>query len=308
MSGVLTGFAIIAVVIAVGYIVERTGLIGENTLLPLSRLIYFILSPALLFTVMVGSDLHVLFSRAMIVTVSTIAVGVVIYVVASRLFFRRPVPETVIGMLGAVQANANNIGLPVSLYVLGDGQYVAPVILFQTLVLVPISLVMLDLSTQAKVSIRTILLQPFRNPAIIAALGGLAVAVFGIEIPAPVLEPLALVGGAAIPLFLMTFGMALYGQRPFRPVRGTRVEIVVATATKVVLMPLCAYLLGHFAFGLGDRELFIVIVLAALPSAQNVYNFAVRFGRAESLALSVVTLTTLLAVPVLLLSASLLGR
>lgn len=305
MIGVLTGFAIIGAIIALGYIVQRSGLIGSGALMPISRLIYFVLSPCLLFTVMAHADLHVLFSRSMLVIVITIAIGVIVFVVVSRLFFRRPVAETVIGTLAAVQANANNIGLPVSIYVLGDGQFVAPVILFQVLVLVPICLMILDLSTQAKVSITTILLQPFRNPAIIAALAGLAVTSFGIEVPTPVIQPFELVGAAAVPLFLMTFGMALHGQRPLSRGSGLR-ETAVASAIKVGVMPLTAYLLGQFVFGLSTAQLFPVVVLAALPAAQNVYNFAIRFGRAESMALGSVAVSTLLAMPVLLLSAGLL--
>jgi malonate transporter len=305
MIGVLTGFAIIGAIIALGYVIQRSGLIGAGALVPISRLIYFVLSPCLLFTVMAHADLHVLFSRSMLVIVITIVIGAILFVVASRLLFRRPIAETVIGTLAAVQANANNIGLPVSIYVLGDGQFVAPVILFQVLVLVPICLTILDLSTQAKVSVSTVLLQPFRNPAIIAALGGLAVTSFGIVIPKPVIQPFELVGAAAVPLFLMTFGMALYGQRPLSRGSGLR-ETALASAVKVGVMPLTAFLLGQFVFGLTTSQLFAVVVLSALPAAQNVYNFAIRFRRAESMALGSVAASTLLAMPVLLLGAGLL--
>jgi malonate transporter len=306
VTGVLTGFAIIGSIIALGYVVQRSGLIGADARLPIARLIYFVLTPALLFTVMAEADLHVLISESMLVTVITIAIGAALYVAVSLIFFRRPAAETTIGTLAAVQANANNIGLPVSIYVLGSGQFVAPVLLFQTLILVPICLVILDLSTQAKVSISTILLQPFRNPAIVAALAGVAISVFGLEIPPAVFEPFALVGAAAIPLFLMTFGMALHGQKPFAKGSGRR-EVAVASAIKVVVMPVAAYLFGHFVFGLNDQQLFTVVVLAALPTAQNVYNFAQRFGRGESVALGAVTVSTVLAVPVLLIGAALLN-
>lgn len=306
MIGVLTGFAIIGSIIALGYVIQRSGLIGSDARLPISRLIYFVLSPALLFTVMAEADLHVIYSESMLVTIITIVISAVCYVGVSLIFFRRPAAETTIGTLAAVQANANNIGLPVSIYVLGSGQFVAPVLLLQTVVLVPICLVILDLSTQAKVSISTIVLQPFRNPAIVAALAGVAVASFGLDVPQPVLEPFSLVGAAAIPLFLMTFGMALHGQKPLAKGSGRR-EVAVASAIKVGVMPVAAYLFGHFAFGLNDEQLFTVVVLAALPTAQNVYNFAVRFGRAESVALGSVTVTTVLALPVLLVGAALLN-
>lgn len=307
MTGVLTGFAIIGAVILTGYIVQRSQLIGTAALVPISRLIYFVLSPALLFTVMIEADINVLFSLPVLVLVLALIICAAAYLVASLVFFRQPAAESVIGMLGSVQTNATNIGLPVSIYVLGDGQFVAPVILFQTLVVVPICLVVLDLSTQAKVTPATILLQPFRNPAIIAALTGFALTLFGVEVPVPVLAPFELVGAAAVPLFLMTFGMALHGQRPFSRGVGLRPDIVTVLSLKVLLMPLTAYLLAQFVFEFAPETVFMVVVLSALPSAQNVYNFAVRFGRGESLALNCVTLSTFLALPVLLLGTSLLG-
>lgn len=305
MIGVLSGFAIIGSVIALGYLIERTGLIGENALKPLSRLIYFVASPALLFTVMVDADLGVLLSPGVMVTVITIAAGIVVYLTLSLTVLRKSVPNTVIGVLAAVQANAGNIGLPVAAYVLGNAQIVAPVMLVQVLVLTPVCLVIMDLSTQAKIRIGTIALQPFRNPGIIAALAGLAFGLSGAQLPAEVLQPFELVGAACVPLFLITFGMALRGQRIFTAGRAGR-EVTAASVIKVVLMPVAAFVLGRYVFGLDDAELFPVLVVAALPTAQNVYNVAVRFGRGEAMSISTIMVTTLLSVPVLLVAAALL--
>lgn len=305
MIGVLSGFAIIGSVIGLGYMIQRSGLIGDGALKPLSRLIYFIASPALLFTVMVDADVGVLVSPGVAVTVIVILIGIVAYLIVTFIALRKPVPDAVIGVLASVQANAGNIGLPVAAYVLGDAQIVAPVMLVQVLVLTPVCLVVIDLATQARIRLRTIALQPFRNPAIIAALGGLVFGISGIEIPAPVLQPFALVGGACVPLFLITFGMALRGQKLFTAGPAGR-EVALATTIKTVLMPVAAFLLGRYAFGLSDGELFPVLVVAALPTAQNVYNVAVRFGRAESMSISTIMMTTLLSVPVLLLAAALL--
>jgi malonate transporter len=48
-------------------------------------------------------------------------------------------------------------------------------------------------------------------------------------------------------------------------------------------------------------------VLAALPSAQNVFNYAQRYDRGEILARDTVLITTVLSVPVLLVVAALLA-
>ena len=52
----------------------------------------------------------------------------------ARFIWKRPVGDIVIGALSAGQVNSNNIGIPLSLYLLGSAAYPAPVILMQLLV------------------------------------------------------------------------------------------------------------------------------------------------------------------------------
>jgi malonate transporter len=306
MIGVLTGFGIIGFVIAVGYIVQRVGILKAEAQVPLNRLAFFVTSPALLFTVLAKSDVRVLFSSYLVVTVLTVAIAVGLYVLTSRLFFPRAVPETAVGASASVHANANNIGLPVAIYVLGDAQLVAPLLLLQLIVLGPVVLTILDTSTRGKVSVRSFISQPVRNPIIIASMLGLVVALVGVPLPGAVMAPFELIGAATIPLVLMTFGMSLVGQRPLAAGTGRR-DVITASVLKAVVMPLIAYLLGHFAFGLSGQPLFALVVLAALPTAQNVYNFASRYERGVIIARDTVLITTIAAVPILILIAALLA-
>jgi len=306
MGGVLVGFGIITFVILVGYFVERFGIAGLGAGTVLNRMAFFVATPALLFTVLSRADVGLLFSAFLVTVLTTVALSVVLYLVVARFLFRVSVPETVLGVASATYVNANNIGLPVAIYVLGSASYVAPVLLLQLLVLAPIVLAILDVSTSGQVSFRSILTQPLRNPMIIASMAGIAVAIFEIDLPAPVLAPLELIGGAAIPMVLMSFGMSLYGQRLLR--RGTgRKQVIVATVIKVVLMPAIAYVLGRFVFGLGSTELFAVVAVSALPTAQNIFNFSARYDRAMTVTRDTVLLTTLASIPALLVIAALLA-
>jgi len=104
-----------------------------------------------------------------------------VFVALSRAFFRSPAPETTIGALGAGYVNANNIGIPVAVYVLGSASYVAPVLLLQLIVFAPIALTILDTTSRGTMSVRSILTQPIRNPMIIASVLGILVDVSGIR-------------------------------------------------------------------------------------------------------------------------------
>ena len=306
MAGVLIGFAIIVAVIAVGYLIGRFDLLGPGADRVMARLVFFVLSPALLFTVLAEADVARLFSEVLPIAAIAAVLNIVLYAVIALVFWRRRVPETVIGSLASGYVNANNIGLPVSLYVLGDASSSAPVILLQLIVLAPIALTVLDLTTSGTISLRRILLQPVRNPLIIGSALGLLVSVTGIDLPAPVLAPFELVGAAAVPVVLLGFGMSLHGSRPLAP--GTeRRDVVVATILKLAVMPVAAWALGHFVWGLEGHSLFVVTVLAALPSAQNVFNYAQRYGRGVILARDTVLITTALSIVVLVIVAALLA-
>ena len=302
----LIGFAIIGVVILIGYVVGRVGVLGEHAPKVMSRLVFFVLSPALLFTVLADADVHTLFSSMLVVSAIAAVLSCLVFAGIALLVFRRSIPETVIGSLSAGYVNANNIGIPVAVYVLGNTAYSAPVILLQLLVLAPIGLTLLDISTSGKTSLGRIVSQPLRNPLIIASALGVVVSVTGLEIPSAVMEPFRIVGAAAVPLVLIAFGMSLHGTRLLAPGSGRR-DIVVASAIKLAIMPLIAWVFGRFVFGLDQEHLFAVVVLAGLPTAQNIFVFAQRYERGVTLARDTVLITTIGSVPVLVGVAALLA-
>jgi hypothetical protein len=93
--------------------------------------------------------------------------------------------------------------------------------------------------------------------------------------------------------------MSLHGQRVLAA-GGHRREVILATAFKLILMPVLAWVLASIVFRLPAPETLTVVVLASLPTAQNVFNFAQRFGVAETVARDTVFLTTIGCIPVLI--------
>lgn len=305
MAGVLTGFLVIGVIIAVGYVVGRTTLLGPHGQPVLARAIFFVLSPCLLFTVLAEAEVSRLFSPLLVVSLLAAVSAFGIFIAVAAFLWRRALPEATIGALASGYVNANNIGIPVSVYVLGDATYSAPVVLLQLLIFTPIALTLLDIGTGGKASVGRILTQPFRNPIIIGSLLGLVVSLTGVELPDPVIEPFRLIGAAALPIMLISFGMSLSGTRVLEPGAG-RKDVVLATTIKLAFMPVAAWLIGRFGFGMTGHELFAVVVLAGLPSAQNVFNYAQRYSRGIILARDTVLLTTVGSVGVLLIASLLL--
>ncbi|MBG6238710.1 putative permease [Mycetocola sp. CAN_C7] len=305
MSGVLTGFGVIGVIIAIGYLVGRVNLLGPTSQPVLARTVFFVLSPFLLFTVLADAEVERLFSPLLVVSLLAALVAFAVFLAVAVVFWRRRLPEATIGALASGYVNANNIGIPVSVYVLGDAAYSAPVVLLQLLVFAPIALTLLDVGTGGKASVGRILSQPFRNPIIIGSLLGLVVSVTGLEIPAPVMEPFRLIGAAAVPMMLISYGMSLHGTRILEPGVGRR-DVILATTVKLAIMPVAAWLIAQYGFGITGEELFAIVVLAGLPTAQNIFNYAQRYDRGVLLARDTILLTTIGSVGVLLVASLLL--
>ncbi|TKV27279.1 AEC family transporter [Arthrobacter sp. NamB2] len=306
MLGVLGGFAVVGAVILVGYVAGRLAIGGPQAGAALNQVAFFVTNPALLFTVLADADLGSVFSEyAPIALISSLGVAGV-YVLISRFLFRRAAAETAVGAMASSYVNANNIGIPITVYALGNAALIAPVLLVQLLLLAPLYLTILDLTSSRKPSVLAVLTQPFRNPMIITSLLGVAVAATGIRPPAPVWDSLTLIGGAAVPMVLISFGMSLPGSRPLRR-SPDRLQVLTATALKTVLMPVAAYLTAHHLFGLDGERLLGAVVVSALPTAQNVFMFATRYGRGIPLARDAVLLSSALAIPALIVVAALLA-
>ncbi|WP_405950190.1 AEC family transporter [Streptomyces prunicolor] len=306
MQGVLTGFAVIGVVIAVGYLIGVRGSLGEHGRDVLTKLAFNVASPALLFTTLARADLSVIFSSGLLVTVlSTAAVAGVFVVVGVVRGWG--VGRTTIGALCSSYVNSGNLGIPISVYVLGNASLVAPVMLFQLVVVSPLALTVLDLSGAGeKGPLWLRLLTPLRNPVAVGSLAGVAVAGIGVHVPGPVMDPLTLIGNMAVPAVLIGFGISLRGSAV--PARGVeRGPVLWSVALKSVGQPVIAWALAVAVFGIHGAGLLDVVVTSALPAAQNLYTYASRYRVGEGLARDSILLSTVLSVPVLVGIAALLG-
>ena len=305
MVAVLQGFWLIAAVVAVGWLLAHTRLFGVTEQRMLARLTFWVGSPALLFRVVSEADVHVLFSGFLLATVAAIVVTAAAYLVVARLVLRRPLTHAVMGGMGVTYVNANNLGLPIAIYVLGDAQWAAPVLLLQLTVLQPSWLAALDATESGRVSPRRLLRAPLTNPLTIATLLGLVVALTGVRLPPTLLAPVDLISGLAIPGMLLAFGISLR-LSPVPRGRGNLAEIAFMVLLKLGLMPLVAGTVA-LALDLSRPEVLAAVVMASLPTAQNVFVLAVAYGRAESVARDCVFATTLLAMPAMLVVVALTG-
>lgn len=306
MEGVLEGFGVIAIVIAVGFVVAHLKIVGADSQLMLSRLVFFVASPALLFEVLADVDAVAVLSSGLAVAVASFAVAAVIAIAFSRYVWAMSRGDTTIATMCAGYVNAGNLGIPIAVYALGDASAVASVMLFQMIVVSPAAFLVLDQDSMGKrLSFSAVVTSPFRNPMTLGALLGLFVAIIGWQPPTFVDGPIEMIAGMAVPGMLIAYGVSLrLGPRPGNG--APRTQVAVVAALKLIVQPTCAYMIG-LLLGLEGAALMAVTVVAALPTAQNIFVHATRYGRSPLLARDSIFVTTILSVPVVLLIVALLS-
>jgi malonate transporter and related proteins len=307
VQGVFTGFATIALVIGVGALLAHLRIVDLGAQQVLSRIAFFVASPCLMVITLSRADVHDVLSANLVATAAGVVVCAGLYVVLARLVWHRSVGDTTIGALSSAYVNAGNLGIPVASYVLGDAAFVAPTLLLQLLVLQPLALAFLDHDARgSRTSVWKLLMGPLTNPLTIGSLIGLALSITGWTLPDVVADPLALLGHMAVPSMLIAYGVALR-LGPGLGRAGSVSELATTSTIKLLLQPLVAWFVASVLLGVEGHALLAIVVTSALPTAQNIFVHATRYDRATTLARDTILITTVGAVPVILVVAAVLG-
>lgn len=298
MAGVLSGFATLSLIVFLGYILGRLRILDESAEVALSRLGFSAAIPALMFVTVSRSDIKGIFSAGALVNVVTVAIVVLAYVLVARLVLGQRGPDLTFGALSASYVNAGNLGIPILIFAVGDATAIARIILLQYLVLLPIVFMILDLQGgDRKVSVKELLFTTMRNPPVIGVGAGVLFSANEWQLPASVLSSVELVGDLAVPTMLIAFGLSLRST-PMLAGDTKRAPLLLSISLKTVLAPAIAYLLASKVFGITGPNLLGTVIVAALPTGQAVFVFAMRYGKAIPFARDTVLLSTLVCIPV----------
>jgi predicted permease len=304
--GVIEGFVVVGAIIAIGFVLARFEILDEKAQDALSRLAFSVGLPALMFSTIATSHVSAVFSSAALVSfLSAIAVMVVYLIVAA--IARWGVARSVVGALASGYVNSSNLGIPLSVYILGSASFVTPIMLYQLALITPIALTVLDMTARHPPEVTRLarLTMPLRNPVTMASAAGIMCSLTGWQPPDLVLEPIGMLAVMTVPMMLLAFGMSLR-TRGEVSTGSDRSSIALASVLKAVVQPAIAYVLAAWVFQLDAPTVFAVVACAVLPTGQNVFIYAKRYEAAPAATRSVVLVTTAAAVPLLLAAAALL--
>lgn len=286
--------------ILLGWVLVDRGFLSPRALADLNRLSYWIGLPSLL-VYRIGAAQPDVDAVAGLLAVTGIATLLMIlggYLAAPLL--RIPAASRGTFVQGVFRGNLAFVGLPVVLYSFagspGAGVESSALLALGPLVVLynVVSVLVLLFPTAGERAgvMRSALMGMVTNPILIACLLGLALSWSAVALPVMVDRTLGAVGQMALPLALLCIGGTLRSSR----LRGRLGWAFVGAAMKVWLLPAVGLLLAWW-FSLSDEHARIALLLLACPTASASYVLVMQLRGDPALASSLIVLSTLLAVP-----------
>ncbi len=289
----------IFIVAAVGFAIARV--LGGDVR-TVSRISFNALSPCLVFHLIVTSSLSAGdFGRMMLLTFAVIGgVGLIARLATLPLRLDR---ATLSGFLLVVMfSNSGNYGLPVVLFAFGREALAHAAVYFVANAIATYSLGVF-LASAGRRSLGAAAKGVLRVPAVWGVVAAGAVLGLGVGIPTPVMRPIELLSGAALPVMILVLGMQL--ERSGWPDRPGLV--LLASVLTLVVTPLIAVGATH-VLGLTGAARQAAIVQSGMPSAVLTTILALEFDVAPSFVTACVLFSTLASpVSVTLLIAAMKG-
>lgn len=271
------------VVIGVGYLLERRIKVDKRTL---SRLAIYVLTPCLVFSSIVKSEVDPsqfgrMTAYVIVFTLIMIAIG---YLVGRLLGWS---PQAIKALMLSVGfTNSGNMGLSIILFTFGEDGFALGATYFVATNLTANTLAAF-IAAHGRGSLGHTLLQVLKLPGIYAFALALALRSVG-ELPELVMRPISLIAQAQIPIMLMMLGVQLAQTK-----LGARLkDISVGVVLRLVGGAAVAFALAPF-LGLHGLARQVAIAQSSTPAAVSSALMAIEFGADAEYVASVIFFSTL---------------
>ena len=297
--------------IILGFVAGKIRWIDGAGVKALVTFVFNVAMPALLFRLVVTSDVADLIEFRFVLGYFTVlAVVAVIGAFLGWALLNQRGPALVIQGFGSCFPNTVLLGIPLMIALYGERGAVPVTMVFVfNVALYSLVTMLLEIIGKGERQVRPLALAntTFRaiagNPIILAAILGMMVGMLGFGL-APVLDKtLSFIGQAGPPTALFALGASLGVREVARGFDGPLGAAGLMTATKLVIHPALAWIMAVPVLGLDPFLAAALIIVAALPVGANVYIFAQHYDVAVPEASSAVLISTgisMVTIPVLL--------
>ncbi|MCP4385585.1 MAG: AEC family transporter [Hyphomicrobiales bacterium] len=290
--------------IAIGYVVAWSRLLGRASGEALADFVFVVAIPVFIFRVMATATFG---DAPWLIWLPYYSVFAIMWVLgdwAIRYLFGRDARAGLVAGVSAAYGNVALVGIPLATTAYGDQGAVAItlIIAVHIPVMMTVSSVLIgraeridrvsDGPTSAAALIRSLARNLATNPIIIGLVLGLAWHFLQLPLAGLGRTLVDQLADLAPPLALFALGMSLrrYGIRRNVP------SGLVISGLKLLLMPILVLLLVRYVVPMPPVWAKVAVIAAACPTGINAYLIAARFRTGEALASNAITLSTGLAV------------
>jgi predicted permease len=282
-----------------GYIVAYKGLFTVPDIQGISRFVFIIAIPVMLFNSLAHIDLPEHLNWQFLVSYYAIALFIFgLGMWASKSWFAHSAQEQSVFGLGSSYSNSVLVGLPLVSAGLGDEA------LLPTFMLIAIHSALLFFMVtlfaerdggngRSPLAIgRQTLVNLATNPIIIGLALGLLVNLFNIPIPTLIDSTIGIISRAALPCALFVLGASLSAYK----ISGHFAEAWTMVGLKLLLQPLLVWVLAFVVFKIDPLWGAVAVMMAGMPVGINVYMFAQKYQVGLASVSGAIVISTTLAV------------
>ncbi len=258
LSVFLNVLAPVFIILGLAYAVTRQLRLESRTL---SRLAYYVLTPAFVFQVISTARIEPGLAMRMVAFITLVYVGSVSLAFAVARLLRCSRQMTISYMMIASFGNVGNFGLPISQFAQGSAALLPATLYFlANLVFALVLCVMLANAGRGRLI--HALGRVISTPALLALIPALVVNVTGVQVPTVIARPIELLAVAMIPAMLIALGVQFANAGIPRFNR----DMLAAAGVRLISGPLLAFALAE-GFGLPALERNVGILQASMPAA-----------------------------------------
>lgn len=285
--------------IFLGFIAGKIKNIPVEGLAWLNFFIVYIALPALFFTLLSETPVSE-FANTMFLmntTLGTFLIFTLCFFIA-KIFRKADTPVATIQGFAGAYGNIGYLGAPLAIAAFGPqaGVPVALIICLDNTMHFMLAPALMAVGSKSPTRVRKvvwdIIVKIFTHPFILATIAGMLVAWHQIQLPTALNQLLTTLTNAAAPCALFAMGVTA----ALRPLKRVPMELSYLVPIKLVVHPLLIYFLVSRIPGVDPLWVHSAVLLAALPSATNVFVIAQQYQVWEERASSAVVLSTLFSI------------
>jgi len=281
--------------IALGAVLRRAGLVDPTFLRAADRLIYYVFFPILLFWKIGGTPTDA--ALPVVLWVGGVVPLLVVFGLSLAAIAALGMERFQAGAFSQATYRFNTyVAIAVVGNVLGDagvqrlgellGLAIPVANVLAVMTLIWFSRQQLDQRQRVRLTLRALI----SNPLILACVAGMVWARVGPALPVAVDNTLRLAASITLPLALISIG----GSLSLASARGHLAPSLLATALKILVLPAVGYVLLR-AMGAGPDDLLIGMLFLAMPASTAMYVLATQLDSDASLSAAIIVVSTVLS-------------